>query len=119
MAELDKIGSRGYTENFLSDPPTRKDMLYDQPHLTPTHHPVGIVIETGSEPLIDIRNPLLPGETIEHLDRGLVSSYHKIEKLRSESGDSLAKANPGTMARMTCTPPTDGWEEGALLRKET
>jgi putative protease len=118
MAELSKIGSRGYTENFLSDPPDRKDMLYDQPHLTPSHHPVGIVVETGTEPLIDIRNPLLPGDIIEHLDTGIASSFHKIDKLFNEAGDSLIKANPGTMARLTCEPPADHWETGALLRKK-
>jgi len=119
MAELGKIGSRGYTENFLSDPPDRKDMLYDQPHMTPTHHPVGIVIETGTEPLVDIRNPLLPGETIEYLDKGLASSFHRVGGLLGESGDRLEKANPGTMARLTCDPPVGDWEVGALLRKET
>ena len=118
MAELSKIGSRGCTENFLSDPPDRKDMLYDQPHLTPSHHPVGIVVETGPEPLIDIRNPLLPGETIEYLDKGLTSSFHQIEKLFNEAGDSLIKANPGTMARLICDPPGEHWEQGALLRKK-
>lgn len=118
IAEFAKIGSRGYTENFLSDPPDRKDMLYDQPHMTPTHHPVGIVIETGPEPLVDIRNPLLPGETIEYLDKGLASSFHRIEQLLNESGALLAKANPGTIARLVCAPPGGDWQEGALLRKE-
>ena len=118
MAELEKIGSRGYTENFLSDPPDRKDMLYDQAHLTPTHHPVGIVSETGDEVLVDIRNPLLPGDTIEYLGRDLTSSLHEVKKLTNEDGESLAKANPGTMAMMTCEPPANDWEKGALLRKK-
>ena len=119
MTELEMIGSRGYTENFFTDPPDREDMLYDLPHLIPTHHPVGIVVEAGSEPLIDIRNPLLPGETIEYLDKGLTSSFHKVDKLLSVSGEDISKANPGTMARLNCTPPADSWERGALLRKKT
>ena len=61
---------------------------------------------------------MLPGDTIEYLDKGLASSFHRIEKLQNESGDSLLKANPGTMARLRCDPPGDHWEAGALLRKE-
>jgi hypothetical protein len=118
MSELDKIGSRGYTENFLTDPPDRHDMLYDETHIAPTHHPVGIILEGGDDPLIDIRNALEPGQTIEYLAKGLSSSFHKVIKIRNETGDHLEKANPGNTIRITANPPPTGWEAGALLRKE-
>jgi putative protease len=118
MTELGKIGSRGYTENFLTDPPNRKDMLYDETHIAPTHHPVGIIMEGGAKPLIDIRNPLVPGQTIEYLGQGLNSSFHKVIKIFNETGDHLEKANPGNTVRLTMNPPPESWEAGALLRKE-
>lgn len=118
MAEFAKVGSRGYTENFLTDPPDRKDMLYDEAHIAPSHHPVGIVLEGGNKPMIDIRNPLLPGQTIEYLGQGLNSSFHKVIKIINEAGDHLEKANPGNTVRLTMNPPPESWEAGALLRKE-
>lgn len=118
MAELGKIGSRGYTENFLTDPPDRRDMLYDETHIAPTHHPVGIILEDGIDPLIDIRNQLLPGQTIEYLGQGLHSSFHKVIKIFNADGNHLEKANPGSTVRLTTNPSPKGWEAGALLRKE-
>ncbi|MFO7605995.1 MAG: U32 family peptidase [Desulfurivibrionaceae bacterium] len=118
MAELSKVGSRGYTENFLTDPPDRHDMLYDESHMAPTHHPVGIVVEGGPEPLIDIRNPLLPGQTVEYLDRGLAGSFHRISRIDDSDGTALEKANPGNLVRLITEPPADSWLTGALLRKE-
>jgi len=118
MDELGKIGSRGYTENFLTDPPDRKDMLYDKTHIDPTHHPVGIIIEGGGDPLIDIRNPLEPGQTLEYLGKGLNSSFHKVIKIKNEDGDYLEKANPGNKIRITTNPQPEEWEPGGLLRKE-
>jgi putative protease len=118
MDELGKIGSRGYTENFLSDPPDRHDMLYTETHVAPTHQPVGIVVADGAEPLIDIRNPLRPGQTIEYLGQGLHSSFHKVIKIITAEGEHLEKANPGHLVRLISNPPAAGWATGALLRKE-
>jgi putative protease len=118
MDELGKIGSRGYTENFLSDPPDRHDMLYAETHVAPTHQPVGIVVADGAEPLIDIRNPLRPGQTIEYLGQGLHSSFHKVIKIITAEGEHLEKANPGHLVRLISNPPAAGWAINALLRKE-
>ncbi|MDF1577093.1 MAG: U32 family peptidase [Desulfobulbales bacterium] len=117
MAELKKVGSRGYTENFLSDPPERKDMLYDESHLAPTHHPAGIVVEGGDNPLIDIRNPLLPGQTVEYLGRRLTGSSHRVIEIIDSEGVRLEKANPGNLVHLITEPRPDKWLAGALLRK--
>jgi len=93
-------------------------MLYDEAHIAPTHHPVGIVVKSGTELLIDIRNPLLPGQTIEYLDRGLASSFHKIDRIVDAEGVNLEKANPGNLVRLITDPPSDNWLAGSLLRKE-
>ncbi len=118
MREFHKIGSRGYTENFLTDPPDREDMLYNEPHIAPTHHPCGMVKKAGIPPLIDIRNPLLPGEKIEYLARGLVSTFHTVDEIINDKGEKLEKANPGNLVRLVTRPEAEKWEEGGLLRKE-
>jgi len=118
LEELPKIGNRGYTENFLDEPPTAADMLYDRTHLAPTHEPVGIVREAGEHPLVELRNQLLPGSTIEYLAPGYHSTFHRVEQISTADDEKLAKGNPGNLVRLHLTQVARGWQEGALLRKE-
>jgi putative protease len=117
MAELLKVGNRGYTENFLDEVPGPAEMLYDQTHIAPSHEPVGIVREGGATPLVEMRNQLFPGAEIEYLGRSFNSTFHQVEKIRHEQGEELAKGNPGNLVRLELAPPASGWEAGALLRQ--
>lgn len=117
-AELQKVGNRGYTENFLDEQPGPAEMLYDRSHIAPTHEPTGIVRETGGSPLVEMRNQLFPSEEIEYLGRGFASTFHRVEKIRAEQGEELPKGNPGHLVRLELSPEAQGWEVGALLRKE-
>ncbi|NTV12403.1 MAG: U32 family peptidase [Desulfobulbaceae bacterium] len=116
-AELQKIGNRGYTENFLDEPPGPSEMLYDRSHIAPTHEPTGIVREIGDQPLVEMRNQLFPGNEIEYLGRGLNSTFHRVEKISTDLGEELPKGNPGHLVRLQLSPAAHGWEEGALLRR--
>lgn len=118
MEELMKVGTRGYTENFIDGPPDAKDMLYDAPRIPPGHVPMGIVRQAGEEPLIEIRNPVRPGEQFEYLGRGLQTSSYTIGQILDQKGASLKQANPGNEVRLKISPPLSGWEENALLRKQ-
>jgi len=118
MAELLKVGNRGYTENFLDEPPGPAEMLYDRTHIAPTHEPVGIVRESGDHPLVEMRNQLWPGEEIEYLGQGLASTFHRVEKLLNEQDEELPKANPGNLVRLQLAPPAGEWLPGSLLRKK-
>jgi putative protease len=118
-AELQKVGNRGYTENFLDEPPGPAEMLYDRSHIAPTHEPTGIVRETGDSPLVEMRNQLFPGNELEYLGRGFSSTtFHRVEKILNEQNEEIPKANPGHLVRLRLTPAAKGWEAGALLRRE-
>lgn len=116
-AELLKIGNRGYTENFLDEPPGPSEMLYDRTHIAPTHEPMGIIREGGDLPLVEMRNQLFPSREIEYLGKGFSSTFHLVEKIINEQGDELPKANPGNLVRLVLAPPAAGWVPGALLRQ--
>jgi putative protease len=118
LAELDKIGNRGYTENFLDETPGPREMLYDRSHIAPTHEPVGIVREGGDQPLVEMRNQLFPGNAIEYLGRGFHSTCHRVEKIIDDQNEEMPKGNPGNLVRLQLSPAPVGWEQGALLRQE-
>lgn len=118
MAELLKIGNRGYTENFLDEPPGPAEMLYDKTHIAPIHQPVGIVREGGTDPLVELRNPLFPGEKVEYLGLGLEATHHRLVRMVDQEGEELAKGNPGNLVRLTMTPEALSWQQGGLLRKQ-
>ena len=54
------------------------------------------------------------GDLIKHKNGATV----KVIKIINEAGDHLEKANPGNMVHLITNPPSQGWETGALLRKE-
>lgn len=117
MEELYKVGSRGYTDNFYEGPPQTDDMLYDGPKIQQAHAPLGVVRKAGSDPVIEARNPIRPGDIIEYLGSGLSSTQHRILTLRDLEGNILEQANPGNRITMEIDPPGPGWEEHSLLRK--
>ncbi len=117
--ELPKIGSRGYTENFIDGPPTEKDMLFGGIRLKQTHAPVGIVRKTGTSPLIEMRNPLLKGEKIEFLGQHFKHWTLEVAELTTEKGETLEKANPGNLVYLKTMPEIDAWQENGLLRRKS
>lgn len=117
LEELYKVGSRGYTENFLDAPPNSRDMLYNQPRIAPSHQPVGIVRQTGVRPLIEVRNPLQIGEQIEYLDKNLKGQYCRIAAMTDVNGVPLEHAHPGNQVFLDTEPPAEQWSAHALLRR--
>lgn len=115
--ELRKIGSRGYTENFLDQLPLSKDMLYDGPKISYDYAPVGIVHRGGEEPLIETRNPIEPGEQIEYLGPGLENRTYEINAIIDSNGRPLARANPNALVTLVTTPAATGWQQHTLVRK--
>ncbi len=115
--ELGKIGSRGYTENFLDHPPAPEDMLYNGPKISYDYAPIGIVHRGGEAPLIETRNPIEPGEQIEYLGPGLENSTYEINAIIDPNGRPLARANPNSLVTLVTTPAATGWQQHALVRK--
>ena len=67
MDELMKVGTRGYTENFIFGPPGAEDMLYDRSRIDQEYVPVGLVQSFAKE-LIGDRikvNAICPGNFFE------------------------------------------------------
>lgn len=126
MNELRKVGTRGYTENFLSGLPDGEDMLYDRPRTEQDYVPVGVVRgyggtgqpETWLE--VEVRNPFRKGETIEYLcKKGINTVLFSVAELLDRDGIPLEQANPGNVVRV-CYGPEVGaiFEVNGLLRKK-
>ena len=116
--ELLKIGSRGYTENFCDQPPTTADMLYDGPQLSYDYAPVGIVRQAGPQPVIETRNPIVVGDCLEYLGRGLVNTAHTVLSLTGQGGVPLSRANPNNLITLSLDPAPVACEANGLFRKK-
>lgn len=116
-AELLKIGSRGYTENFFDHQPTAADMLYNGPLISYEYAPVGIVRQASPQPVIETRNPIKVGDRIEYLGRGLTNSEHTVVCLTGREG-LLSRANPNSQITLTLDPAPQACEVNGLFRKK-
>lgn len=116
--ELQKIGSRGYTENFFNQSPTEKDMLYEGIDYRPTHAPVGIIREVGAIPLIEVRNAIDPGDTLEYLDQGLGNIEVQVTGMTNSAGAPILRANPNSMILLHTSPALANVTLLSLLRKK-
>ncbi len=115
-AELNKIGSRGQTENFLDGSPGPREMLYQGANVRQEFAPVGIVRETGASPLIEARAPLRPGDAIEYLAQGVTNRPCRIVALHDQEGMELIQANPNQRVRLVLD-ATFTCSENGLFRK--
>nr|MBF0223531.1 U32 family peptidase [Desulfobulbaceae bacterium] len=119
IEELPKIGSRGYTENFFSGTPGAEEMIYEGINVKQTHAPIGIVREIkNKQPLVEMRNPLFPGEEVEFLARDFSDHAFTVKKIISQKGEVLEKANPGNIVTLMTEPVLDCWEVLGLIRKK-
>jgi putative protease len=125
MEELMKVGTRGYTKNFIFGPPGAEDMLYDRPRTDQEYVPVGVVQGFGTTRSngncleVEIRNPLRKGETIEYLGRGIEVVPLEVKELLDEDKMPMEQANPGNEVTIIYTSDkTADWEVGSLLRKK-
>ena len=125
MEELMKVGTRGFTENFIFGPPGAEDMLYDRSRIDQEFVPVGVVQGPGTTSRnencleVEIRSPLRKGDTIEYLSRDITSVSLKVLELLDQENMSLEQANPGNVVKIIYTSETaPDWEVNSLLRKK-
>ncbi|MFW8601950.1 U32 family peptidase C-terminal domain-containing protein [Desulfobacterota bacterium M19] len=116
-AELAKIGSRGYTENFFDGPPEQRDMLYNGIKYAQTHAPVGLVRQVNGRVLIEVKNQINPGDLIEYLEPGFKQQQTRIIRINNDKGE-IKKANPGNMVELQTEPPIVNWQVNGLLRRK-
>lgn len=115
--ELAKIGSRGYTENFLEHPPGAGEMLYQGPRISHDWAPAGIVRQAGEHPLIESRSPFRVGEWLEYLGPGLCNSAHQVTAINREDGGPVEQANPGNRVVLDLSPPAACGSNGLFRKK--
>jgi putative protease len=125
MEELMKVGTRGYTENFIFGPPGAEDMLYDRPRIDQEYIPVGVVQSFGTRDKnenwlqVEIRNPLRKGETIEYLGRDIDIVSLKVLELLDQDNIPLEQANPGNAVKIIYSADSErDWLVNSLLRKK-
>ena len=125
MDELMKVGTRGYTENFIFGPPGAEDMLYDRSRNDQEHVPVGLVLGFGGSAKegkwleVEVRNPLRKGETIEYLCRDINVVTFIVLELLDQYGIPLEQANPGNNVKIQYDSEVAwAWEVNGLLRKK-
>jgi len=125
MEELMKVGTRGYTENFIIGPTGPEDMLYDRPRTRQEYVPVGIVKDFGNDAQavnwfeLEVRNPLKNGESLEYLGKDIKAIPLVVKELLDQDGIPLSQANPGNFVRINFDSEVDvAWEVNGLLRKK-
>ncbi len=115
--ELEKIGTRGSSENFFASTPSSSDMLYDTMRVDQEYAPVGIVRKT--EPLfIETRNRLQCGDVIEYLGREITPVSARVKKMYDQGGGEVALAHPGAVIQIETEPMLDFVEVNSIFRKK-
>ena len=117
-SEIEKIGTRGQSENFFSGHPSTVDMLYDTMRLEQRYVPAGIVRSTA--PLVvDTRCVLTCGDRLEYLGRSIEPETVTITAMRAEDGTPLDRAHPGRLVVLETDPPLAEAAPATILRKKT
>lgn len=113
--EMQKIGTRGRTENFADSPPQASDMLYNDMRGEQAWAPVGIV-RSVSPLSIETRNVLRVGDEVEYLDRSISVQKVRISAITDSKGRSVERANPGNLVEITSEPAIVDPEVNAIIR---
>ncbi len=115
-SEMNKIGTRGQTENFFNESPSSDAMLYDTIRINQQYSPVGIV-RASTPLLIEARNVLTRGDRIEYLGRELKPITCTVVAMTAVDGEPKERANPGNRIILTTSPALETPERNAVLRK--
>ena len=117
MAEIEKLGSRGYSENFFHGPAGPETMLPSGPRVSQEYVPAALVRRTGEGEWVEVeaRNVIRPGDELEYMAPGLENIPFQVRSLRQGQGDEPAQANPGTVVEIHSDRPLH-WHEYGLIR---
>ncbi|PID72209.1 MAG: peptidase U32 [Desulfobulbus propionicus] len=115
--EINKIGTRGATENFFESHPSSEDMLYDTMRIAQGFAPAGIVREV-SPLVIEARNVLEKGDTVEYLPTDTIEPITvQVVNMVGRDGVDVQRANPGNIVRLQTEPKIPGVEKNSIVRK--
>lgn len=97
IEELKAVSNREYTTGFYFEKPGTAGQNYLTSSSSPTGREfVGVVRRVDSNGImLEVRNPLKTGETLEFVGLNRETGIHKLERMESLSGEPLLTANPG------------------------
>jgi len=117
MQEIARTGTRDSTENFIDEKPGEQDMLYNSSRLDQPYEPVAVIREVKDHLLVEARNVLLKGESIEYMERSLASQTIIVEKICNERGNEIERANPGNRVSLMVSGTTKCFETNGIFRR--
>lgn len=118
MEEIRRTGTRGTTENFITERPGSSEMIYLSSRATQSYEPVAVILVPGGSPLVELRNQVLVGEEVEYMDRGIGVQPLTITALQDSEGNFLDKANPGNRVILVTEPEISQGEANGILRRK-
>lgn len=116
MEEINKLGSRGYTENFFSTHPDSDEMRYEGPKVEQIYIPAATVNHTGRECRVTARHVIRPGDMLEYMGQKLTNIPFEVTSIINSEGNTLTQANPKMEITMQTRPAID-WTQHAIIRK--
>jgi len=117
ITEIAKTGTRGGTENFFRQVPGGSEMIYTTTRVEMEVEPVAVIRREGDAPLVEARNVLETGDTIEYMLPEIDCIPLRVERMETEQGDETLRANPGNRVLLYTEPPlTEGRLNGILRR---
>jgi U32 family peptidase len=118
MEEIHRTGTRGLTENFITERPGSSEMLYLSSRTTQSYEPVAVILQPGSRPLVELRNQVTVGAQVEYMNPGIDVQPLKITDMQDEEGVFLEKANPGNRIFISTEPELQLGETNGILRRK-
>ncbi len=118
MQEIMRTGTRGTTENFIKERPGSSEMIYLSSRAEQSYEPVAVILEPGSDMLVEMRNQVMVGEQVEYMQKGIAVVSLTVAAMHNEEGRPVAKANPGNRIRLTTDPVLASGETHGILRRK-
>lgn len=118
IEEISKTGTRGISENFISQRPGSSEMLYTSSRAVQQVEPVAVIREEGASPLVEIRNVLEQGSHIEYMLPGIDSVPLTVTRMETEGGGETVRANPGNRVRLHTEPSLLQGRVNGILRRD-
>jgi putative protease len=115
--EINKVGTRGQTENFFFETPSYTTMLYDTIREKQPYVPVAMI--RALDPLlIEARNVLEEGECIEYLGQRVEPVVCTVVSMYAVDGTRKQRANPGNHVLLVTDPVLENLNVNAIFRKK-
>ena len=115
--EVARTGTRDSTENFLDSPPSASDMLYESSRFDQSYEPVAVIQEMGEKLVVEARNVVTAGETIEFMEQSFTTRSFKIEGIEDLKGTAISRANPGNRIKLTLSGDREGLKKHGIFRR--